>query len=70
MDRVAAMDRWAHHYIDDFAGALWTAVSRFGDCDTPGAVVGGIVALGHSAIPVEWRQRREPLATMLRLTGP
>jgi ADP-ribosylglycohydrolase len=43
-------------------GALWTAVSRFGDCDTLGAIVGSIVALHPGAeIPEPWRQRRERL---------
>jgi ADP-ribosylglycohydrolase len=73
--RVLAQDTvpfalWcAYHYIDDYAGALWTAVSRFGDCDTLCAIVGSIVALGpgDGGIPEEWRRRREPLATMLRL---
>jgi ADP-ribosylglycohydrolase len=59
----------ACHHMDDYARALWTAVSRFGDCDTLSAIVGGIVVMQHgeSAIPEEWRQRREPLSTMLRV---
>jgi ADP-ribosylglycohydrolase len=72
--RVLAQDTvpfalWcARHWIDDYEGALWTAVSRFGDCDTLGAIVGGIVALSPRAvIPEAWRQRREPLTTFLRV---
>lgn len=59
----------ARHSMGDYARALWTAVSHFGDCDTLGAIVGSIVALGPSrpGIPEEWRQHREPLSTMLRL---
>jgi ADP-ribosylglycohydrolase len=62
----------ARHHIGDYAGALWTAVSRFGDCDTLCAIVGGIVVMheGEAAIPAEWRQRREPLSAMLRLEPP
>jgi ADP-ribosylglycohydrolase len=57
------------HHGDDYSRALWTAVSCFGDCDTLGAIVGGIVALhpGARGIPEEWRQHREPLSAMLRL---
>jgi ADP-ribosylglycohydrolase len=59
----------ACHHMDDYPRALWTAVSRFGDCDTLCAIVGGIVVMhqGESAIPEEWRQRREPLSAMLRI---
>jgi hypothetical protein len=62
----------ARHHMDDYAAAMWTAVSTFGDCDTLCAITGSIVALGSSerGIPEEWRSRREPLATMLRLSGP
>jgi ADP-ribosylglycohydrolase len=60
------------HHGDDYSRALWTAVSCFGDCDTLGAIVGGIVALhpGELGIPEEWRQHREPLSAMLRLEAP
>jgi ADP-ribosylglycohydrolase len=73
--RVLAQDTvpfalWcACHHMDDYPGALWTAVSRFGDCDTLCAIVGGIVVMHHGegTIPEEWRRRREPLSAMLRL---
>ena len=76
--RVLAQDTvpfalWcACHHMDDYPGALWTAVSRFGDCDTLCAIVGGIVALspGEIGVPEEWRQHREPLSAMLRLDAP
>jgi ADP-ribosylglycohydrolase len=72
--RVLAQDTvplalWcARHYMDDYARALWTAVSRLGDCDTLCAIIGSIIALrsGDRVIPEEWRQRREPLSAMLR----
>jgi len=59
----------ARHHMNDYATALWTAVSRFGDCDTLCAIVGSIVALhpGERGIPPEWRQRREPLSPFLKL---
>jgi ADP-ribosylglycohydrolase len=73
--RVLAQDTvplalWcACHHMDDYPGALWTAVSRFGDCDTLCAIVGGIVVMHHGerGIPEEWRQHREPLSAMLKL---
>jgi ADP-ribosylglycohydrolase len=73
--RVLAQDTvpfalWcARHFIDDYARALWTVVSRLGDCDTLAAIVGSIVALHPrgGVIPETWRQRREPLSTFLRL---
>ncbi len=44
----------------DFAEALWTTASGFGDVDTTCAMVGGIVALsaGANSIPAEWLQAR------------
>src|SRR4029077_9604969 len=33
------------HHLDDYAAALWTAVGAFGDSDTLGPIVGGIVAM-------------------------
>ena len=50
--RVIAQDTvpfalWcARWHLDDYETALWTAVSTLGDCDTLGAIVGSIVALG------------------------
>jgi ADP-ribosylglycohydrolase len=67
--RVLAQDTvpfalWcARHFMEDYAGALWTVVSRLGDCDTLAAIVGGLVALHPRAVvPAEWRARRESLA--------
>jgi ADP-ribosylglycohydrolase len=58
----------ARHHANDYAEALWTVVSRFGDADTLAAIVGGIVALApDTAIPEDWRQHREPLSMFLRL---
>ncbi len=59
----------ACHHLEDYADALWTAVSRFGDCDTLCAIVGGIVVMhdGERGVPEQWRQQREPLSAMLRL---
>jgi ADP-ribosylglycohydrolase len=56
----------ACHHLEDYAEALWTAVSRFGDCDTLCAIVGGIVVMheGERGIPEAWTQHREPLAVM------
>jgi hypothetical protein len=75
--RVLAQDTvpfalWcARHFMEDYAGALWTSVSRLGDCDTLAAIVGSIVAVhARAVIPPAWRERREPLATFLRLGGP
>jgi ADP-ribosylglycohydrolase len=76
--RVTAQDTvpfalWcARHSLRDYAGALWKAVSHFGDCDTLCAIVGGITALhpGAPGIPDDWSRRREPLSTFLRLGEP
>jgi ADP-ribosylglycohydrolase len=67
--RVTAQDTvpfclWcAARHLDNYAEALWTTISGFGDVDTTGAIVGGIVALsaGRSSIPVSWLQARETL---------
>lgn len=42
----------AARYIDDYAKALWTAVSAGGDNDTNCAIVGGIVVLANSTVTV------------------
>jgi ADP-ribosylglycohydrolase len=56
------------HHLDDYAAALWAAVGAFGDSDTLGAIVGGIVAMrdGGRGVPEEWRRAREPLSTFTR----
>lgn len=56
------------HHLDDFPNALWAAVGAFGDSDTLGAIVDGIVAMreGGRGIPEEWRRARESLSTFTR----
>jgi ADP-ribosylglycohydrolase len=51
----------AAHHLDNYVGALSTAISVGGDCDTNAAIVGGIVALsvGREGIPAEWLDARE-----------
>jgi ADP-ribosylglycohydrolase len=53
----------ACRHADDYAEALWQAVSVYGDLDTNCAIIGSIVALatGRSGIPKEWTESREPL---------
>jgi ADP-ribosylglycohydrolase len=53
----------AARHIDDYAEALWAAVSVGGDNDTNCAIVGGVVVLanGSKAIPDEWLAARELL---------
>jgi ADP-ribosylglycohydrolase len=52
----------AGQHLDDYAEALWTAVSVGGDMDTLCAIVGGIVALAVGAVPAEWLEAREGLS--------
>lgn len=54
--------------LDDFAEAMWLAVSGLGDRDTTCAIVGGIVAgyVGRDGIPADWRAAREPLPAWAR----
>ncbi|MGW9045700.1 ADP-ribosylglycohydrolase family protein [Streptomyces lydicus] len=53
----------AARHPDDLESALWATVAGFGDVDTTCAVTGGVVAArtGVTALPEEWRARREPL---------
>ncbi len=51
----------AAHFGSSFEDALWTAVSEYGDLDTLGAIVGGIVALNTGKVPELWLAHREPL---------
>lgn len=53
----------ASRHADDYASAIWSTISVFGDCDTNCAIVGSIVALssGRASIPPAWIQAREPL---------
>ncbi|MFJ9849862.1 ADP-ribosylglycohydrolase family protein [Streptomyces sp. NPDC101150] len=53
----------AARHPDDLESALWTTAAGLGDVDTTCAIVGGVVAAhtGVSALPQEWRERREPL---------
>ncbi len=47
----------AHRFRESFEEALWATVSIGGDIDTNAAIVGGIVAMGHSsaAVPAAWK---------------
>ncbi len=49
--------------LRSFEEAMWSTVSVYGDMDTTGAIVGGIVALavGPEGIPSDWLAAREPL---------
>ncbi|MER7162060.1 ADP-ribosylglycohydrolase family protein, partial [Streptomyces lydicus] len=53
----------AARHPDDLESALWATAAGFGDVDTTCAVTGGVVAArtGVTALPEEWRARREPL---------
>lgn len=53
----------ACRHLNDYAEALWQAVSVYGDMDTNCAIVGSLVALatGREGIPTEWIESREPL---------
>lgn len=57
----------AARHLRDFAEAMWSTVSGFGDRDTTCAIVAGIIAL-HPATPVpaEWLAARESLDRMSR----
>ena len=60
---------WCVRYnLDDYPAALWTAIGAFGDADTLGAIVGGIVAMrdGGRGVPEEWRRSRESLSIFTR----
>jgi ADP-ribosylglycohydrolase len=50
-------------HLTNFEGALWTTISGFGDMDTNGAIVGGIVAayVGEAGLPAAWFAHREAL---------
>jgi ADP-ribosylglycohydrolase len=53
----------AAHHLHNFVAVLGKTIMVGGDCDTNGAIVGGIVALsaGRESIPEEWLQAREPI---------
>jgi len=53
----------AVRHLRSYEDAIWTATAQYGDRDTLGAIVGGIVVLatGEDAIPVLWRAATEPL---------
>jgi ADP-ribosylglycohydrolase len=53
----------AVRHLSSYEDAVWTAAAQYGDCDTLGAIVGGIVVLatGEAAIPAAWRAAVEPL---------
>lgn len=62
-DTVAFTVWAAAQHLDDFESALWLTATAQGDVDTTCAIVGGIVGarVGIEAIPLNWRNRREPL---------
>ncbi|HED09312.1 MAG TPA: ADP-ribosylglycohydrolase family protein [Caldithrix abyssi] len=66
-DKAAALDTvplalWiSAHYRYRFKEALWTVATAGGDCDSIGAIVGGISALACGAVPPRWLECREPL---------
>ena len=49
--------------LKDYEEAIWFTVKGLGDRDTTCAIVGGIVSLSCSTIPVDWLSAREPLPT-------
>jgi ADP-ribosylglycohydrolase len=53
----------AVRHLASYEDAIWTATAQYGDRDTLGAIVGGIVvmATGEEAIPALWRAAAEPL---------
>lgn len=57
----------AARHIECFRSAMWSTVSGLGDRDTTCAIVGGIVSLavGADGLPMDWLDRREPLAPWL-----
>ena len=61
----------AARHLPSFEDAIWTATAQYGDRDTLGAIVGGVVVLatGEAAIPALWRAAVEdvpdPLAAEL-----
>jgi ADP-ribosylglycohydrolase len=57
----------AAKHLGDFVEGMWQTVSGLGDRDTTCAMVGGIVAafVGEEGLPVNWIERREPLAENL-----
>jgi len=61
----------AVRHLSSFEDAIWTATAQYGDRDTLGAIVGGVVVLatGEDAIPALWRAAVEhvpdPLASEL-----
>jgi ADP-ribosylglycohydrolase len=56
--------------LDDWAGAVWTALVAPGDRDTRGAIAGAVVAArtGRDAVPIAWREARERLPRWLTAT--
>lgn len=53
----------AVRHLRSYEDAIWTATAQYGDRDTLGAIVGGVVvmAAGDDAIPVLWRAATEPI---------
>jgi ADP-ribosylglycohydrolase len=59
-------------HLTSFEDAIWTATSQYGDRDTLGAIVGGIVVLatGEEAIPAAWRAAIERVPDPLESESP
>jgi ADP-ribosylglycohydrolase len=59
-------------HLTSFEDAIWTATSQYGDRDTLGAIVGGIVVLatGEAAIPALWRTAVEEVPDPLAPAEP
>ena len=53
----------AVRHLRSYEDAIWTATAQYGDRDTLGAIVGGIVvmATGEDAIPALWLAALEPV---------
>ncbi|HKJ71952.1 MAG TPA: ADP-ribosylglycohydrolase family protein [Gammaproteobacteria bacterium] len=53
----------AARHAGDYDATLWAVVSGGGDCDTTGAIAGGVavMASGRAGLPEAWLAAREPL---------
>jgi ADP-ribosylglycohydrolase len=62
----------AVRHLGSFEDAIWTATAQYGDRDTLGAIVGGVVVLatGEAAIPALWRAAVEDIPDPLAAEQP
>jgi ADP-ribosylglycohydrolase len=62
----------AVRHLSSFEDAIWTATAQYGDRDTLGAIVGGVVVLatGEAAIPALWRAAVEDIPDPLAAEQP